>query len=146
MVATMIEIAFAVIGLSSRTVNLSRNQIPLSMTNVVPPTMANFSNSRCLIRTRRRGSGTRLSTLWTTVTSAVYEGLRGALAGAGVDGHRTQPPLAPRHPDAGVGLREDPLLERPPPEHHGEQRADDHAAEEVGGLLDEQADVRDLQV
>src|SRR4051794_5799103 len=71
-VATMIAMIFAVTGLSSRTVSFSRYQMPLSITNVVPPTTANLSSSRCLMSTARTGSGTRARTVSTAVTTAVY--------------------------------------------------------------------------
>src|SRR2546430_6925027 len=129
----MIAIALAVIGLVCSTVSLRPYQTALSITKVVPPTTANFSSSRCLTRIDRSGSGTRASTLSTTVTSAVYEVLGGAFV-------RVADPLTEsHHPRAGVGVREHPLLERPQAEDHGEPGAEQHPHGEVGDLLNQQA-------
>src|SRR6266536_6658431 len=149
-VATMIAMIFAVTGFSSRTVSFSRYQMPLSMTNVVPPTMANFSSSRCLSSSFRKGSGTRESTVSTTVTPAVYGARRPdvALCGFVV---LTQPdqtgaaPADPHHAGPRVRLREHPLPERPPAEDHRQQRAEDDAAREVRDLLRQQGDMRHLE-
>src|SRR5262245_2980014 len=98
----MIAIALAVIGFVCSTVSLRPYQTVLSITNVVPPTTANLSSSRCLTRIDRSGSGTRASTLSTTVTSAVYELSGGALLR--VTGRTAHPD----HLGTGVRLREDP--------------------------------------
>src|SRR5262245_21303301 len=146
----MIAMIFAVTGFSSSTVSFSRYQMPLSMTNVVPPTTANFSSSRCLITTFRRGSGTRESTDSTTVTSAVYGARRrhGGLCGfvglAQPDQTGTAAADAD-HARACVGLREHPLAEGPPAEDHREQRVEDDAAREVRDLLHQQGDVWHLE-
>src|SRR3954463_4937652 len=162
MVATMIAIALAGGGLCSSTDSrmrertppstkhsstdsLRRYQTPLSTKNVVPPTIANFSSSRCLISTERSGSGVRLSTVSTTVTPCSLEAhgvysWSGGLAVLNVRIFRDRD-----HP-ARVLVREDPLLERPPPEHRAEQGADDDPADEVGHLDAERRQVRRLQV
>ena len=44
---------FAVSGLVSSTVLLSSRNTAVSMTQVVPPTIANLTSSRCLIATSR---------------------------------------------------------------------------------------------
>src|SRR5882672_10394268 len=66
--------ACAVIGLVSSTVSLRPYQTTLVITNVVPPTMANRTISRCLTINARRGAGKNLNTNRTTDdTTAVYE-------------------------------------------------------------------------
>src|SRR5882757_11238928 len=73
MVATTMPIAWAVIGLVSSTVSLRPNQTTFVITNVVPPTTAKRTSSRCLMTNARRGAGKSLNTNRTTLdTPAVY--------------------------------------------------------------------------
>ena len=51
--ATSTAMTFAVSGLVSSTVALSSRNTVVSITQVVPPTSANFTSSRCLIATPR---------------------------------------------------------------------------------------------
>ena len=51
--ATSTAKTFAVSGLASSTVALSSRNTTVSMTQVVPPTSANFTSSRCLMATPR---------------------------------------------------------------------------------------------
>jgi hypothetical protein len=53
MVATSTAITLAVSGLGSSTVALSTRNTVVSITQVVPPTRANFTSSRCLIAAPR---------------------------------------------------------------------------------------------
>src|SRR4051812_13331905 len=137
MVATMIAMAFEVVGFDSSTPSLSMYHTPLSTTKVVPPTMPNLSSSRCLISTERSGSGVCESTFSATVTDAVYvvNDSRGKSGGAlfrirglfGVGGADD--------PWTGARLGEHPFLEGPPAEHHRQQGAQNHSADVVGDLL-----------
>ena len=68
MVAISTAMILAVIGFGSRTVLLSTRNTTVSITQVVPPTIANLSSSRCLIAIRRKGSGIQPSTRSTTAT------------------------------------------------------------------------------
>ena len=52
-VATSTAMIFAVIGLVSSTVLLSTRKTAVSITQVVPPTTANLTSSRCLIAMAR---------------------------------------------------------------------------------------------
>src|SRR6266496_972162 len=148
MVATMIAIALAVVGFDSSTLSLSRYQTPLSTKNVVPPTIANFSSSRCLISTDRSGSGVRWSTVSTTVTpgSLGEPAVKAWSGGCVAVNVRIVRAGGLDLPQPGRFLREHPLLERPPAERRAEQGADHDAADEVGDLDAERAQVRLLQV
>src|SRR2546423_13477029 len=145
MVATMIAMALAVVGFGSSTVSLSRYQTPLSTRNVVPPTIANLSSSRCLISTERSGSGVRLSTVSTTVTPRSLGKSAAARSSGGFPVLNVRI-IREQNRTSGVFLGEHPLLERPPAEQRAQQRADDDSADEVGHFHAERRQSRRLQV